>query len=281
MTMASSSSLEDAVSELMDSPGGQLLNSARDYLRKRATALVGLFLTGLVVGFPIAKGIVSWLIEDQRLPDDVNVIVTSPVEFLMLQIQLSASFGLFLALLLVFTETTLRGARHPLVLERFRELNFSPPKPSFSFVLSIASSMILAVCGILYAWELLTPMLFEYLSNDAQQAGLSTQWKLEAYVGFILNLCIASAIGFQAPVVTLLALRIGLVEPPTLAAYRKHIWFAAFVIGYLANMHGFFRILLGLFFAFVLKSIRGFAKENGYRGLCFSMRKKIFKKRFV
>ena len=40
--MASSSSLEDAVSELMDSPGGQLLNSTRDYLRKRATALVGL-----------------------------------------------------------------------------------------------------------------------------------------------------------------------------------------------------------------------------------------------
>ena len=40
-------------------------------------------------------------------------------------------------------------------------------------------------------------MLFEYLSNDAQQAGLSTQWKLEAYVGFILNLCIASAIGFK------------------------------------------------------------------------------------
>ena len=32
MTMASSSSLEDAVSELMGSPGGQLLNSARDYL---------------------------------------------------------------------------------------------------------------------------------------------------------------------------------------------------------------------------------------------------------
>ena len=108
MTMASSSSLEDAVSELMDSPGGQLLNSARDYLRKRATALVGLFLTGLIVGFPIAKRIVTWLIEEQRLPNDVNVIVTSPVEFLMLQIQLSASFGLFLALLLVITETTLQ-----------------------------------------------------------------------------------------------------------------------------------------------------------------------------
>ncbi|MGB2268354.1 MAG: twin-arginine translocase subunit TatC [Candidatus Poseidoniaceae archaeon] len=229
--MASSSSLEDAVTELMDSPGGQLLNSARGYLRRRAMALLGLFLTGLVLGFPIAKRIVTWLIEEQRLPDDVNVIVTSPVEFLMLQIQLSASFGLFLALLLVITETTLRGVRHPLVLERFKEVNIRPPKPSFSFFIAIGSSLLLAICGVLYAWELLTPMLFEYLSNDAQQAGLSTQWKLGAYVGFILNLCIASAIGFQAPVLTLLALRIGLVEPPTLVAYRKHIWFAAFVMG--------------------------------------------------
>ena len=64
--MASSSSLEDAVSELMDSPGGQLLNATREYLRKRATALVGLFLFGLVIGFPIAKAIVTWLIEQQE-----------------------------------------------------------------------------------------------------------------------------------------------------------------------------------------------------------------------
>lgn len=229
--MASSPSLEDAVSELMDSPGGELLKSVREYLRKRATALGGLFLFGLVVGFPIAKRIVTWLIEEQRLPDDVNVIVTSPVEFLMLQIQLSASFGLFLALLLLITETTLRGIRHPLVLERIRELKIRPPKPGFSFVLSMTSSLILATCGILYAWELLTPMLFEYLSNDAQEAGLATQWKLGAYVGFILNLCIASAIGFQAPVITLLALRVGMVELRSLTAYRKHIWFSAFVMG--------------------------------------------------
>ena len=229
--MASSSSLEDAVSELMESPGGQLLEAIRQYLRKRATALAGLFLFGLVLGFPIAKAVVSWLIEAQRLPDDVDIIVTSPVEFLMLQIQLSASLGLLFALLLLITETTLRGARHPLVLERIKELNIQALKPTFAFVVATISSILLAVCGILYAWELLTPMLFEYLSSDAQQAGLSTQWRLEAYVGFILNLCIASAIGFQAPVITLLALRVGMVEPQALTTYRKHIWFGAFVLG--------------------------------------------------
>ena len=60
----------------------------------------------------------------------------------MLQIQLSASFGIFLALLLLITETTLRGIRHPLVLERFRELKIRAPKPGFSFVLSMISSLI-------------------------------------------------------------------------------------------------------------------------------------------
>ena len=159
--MASSPTLEDAVSELMESPGGQLLNSVRDYLRKRATALGGLFLAGLVIGFPVAKSIVSWLIEEQRLPDDVNVIVTSPVEFLMLQIQLSASFGLLLALMLLVTETTLRGVRHPLVIERFRELDIRPPKPSFSFVVAIISSLRRARSGMCDGWELRRPLLVE------------------------------------------------------------------------------------------------------------------------
>ena len=77
--MASKTSLEDAVSELMDSPGGELLSSLRIHLRKRAFALFGLFLAGLIAGFSIAKSIIKWIIDEQQLPDDVVVIVTSPV----------------------------------------------------------------------------------------------------------------------------------------------------------------------------------------------------------
>ncbi|MAS50234.1 MAG: hypothetical protein CMA35_04990 [Euryarchaeota archaeon] len=229
--MASKTSLEDAVSELMDSPGGELLSSIRIHLRKRAFALFGLFLAGLIAGFPIAKSIIKWIIDEQRLPNDVNVIVTSPVEFIMLQIQLSASLGLFLAFTFLIIEASLRGVKHPVVKARVAELDVKVPKPSLTMVLSVASSISLALLGIIYAWELLTPMLLEYLSTDAQEAGLSTQWKLGAYVGFILNLAIASAIGFQAPVVTMLALRVGMVEPKTITMYRKHIWFCSFLVG--------------------------------------------------
>ena len=229
--MASKTSLEDAVTELMDSPGGELLSSIRIHLRKRAFALFGLFLAGLIAGFPIAKSIIKWIIDEQRLPDDVYIIVTSPVEFIMLQIQLSASLGLFLAFTFLIIEASLRGVKHPVVKARVAELDLKAPKPSITMVLSLASSIALALLGLIYAWELLTPMLLEYLSTDAQEAGLSTQWKLGAYVGFILNLAIASAIGFQAPVVTMLALRVGMVDPKTITMYRKHIWFGSFLVG--------------------------------------------------
>ena len=229
--MASKTSLEDAVTELMDSPGGELLSSIRIHLRKRAFALFGLFLAGLIAGFPIAKSIIKWIIDEQRLPNDVYIIVTSPVEFIMLQIQLSASLGLFLAFTFLIIEASLRGVKHPVVKARVAELDLKAPKPSITMVLSLASSIALAILGLIYAWELLTPMLLEYLSTDAQEAGLSTQWKLGAYVGFILNLAIASAIGFQAPVVTLLALRVGMVDPKTITMYRKHIWFSSFILG--------------------------------------------------
>ena len=36
---------------------------------------------------------------------------------------------------------------------------------------------------------------------------------------------------FSSPVVTLLALRVGMVQPQALTTYRKHIWFGAFVMG--------------------------------------------------
>ena len=143
--MASKTSLEDAVSELMDSPGGELLSALRIHLRKRAFALFGLFLTGLIAGFPIAKGIIKWIIDEQRLPNDVNVIVTSPVEFIMLQIQLSASLGLFLAFGFLIVEASFRGVKHPVVKARIAELDLKAPRPSMAMVLSVDSSIGLAI----------------------------------------------------------------------------------------------------------------------------------------
>ena len=74
-------------------------------------------------------------------------------------------------------------------------------------------------------------MLLEYLTTDAQTAGLSTEWRLSSYTGFIANLAIASDIGFQAPLVTLLIFRMEVVRRATVRSYRRHLWFGAFLLG--------------------------------------------------
>ena len=74
-------------------------------------------------------------------------------------------------------------------------------------------------------------MILQYLTDDAQNAGLSTEWRLSGYVGFIVNLALACVIGFQAPVVTILCLRMGIASRNQIIQYRRHIWFTAFILG--------------------------------------------------
>ena len=105
-------------------------------------------------------------------------------------------------------------------------------KPVLSLIIvSLEPPMLLATIGLIYSWNLLTPLLLEYLASDAQYAGLSTEWTLSSFVGFIISLCLASAIGFQAPLITLLSLNSGAIERKDLISYRKHIWFITFVLG--------------------------------------------------
>ena len=110
-------------------------------------------------------------------------------------------------------------------------LTSKTPKPGRFAVLTLLFAIILAISGLLYSWNLLTPMLLDYLASDAQAAGLSTEWRLSSFIGFIVNLCLVCIIGFQAPLITLLTLKSGAVDRATLLSYRKHIWFATFVLG--------------------------------------------------
>ena len=105
------------------------------------------------------------------------------------------------------------------------------PRPTLSVIVAVVTATILAVIGIIYSWYLLTPMLLDYLATDAQSAGLSTEWRLSSFIGFIISLCLACVIGFQAPLITTLSLQTGAVDRATLLAYRRHIWFITFVLG--------------------------------------------------
>ena len=228
-------SIEATVQRLADSSGGQILRSLRDGLASSLKVYLALFVLGFVISFPATSGFIAWLIDADRLPSGVDIIVVSPVEFLFLQLRIAGSIGLGAVVLMMVVQVGLHGVRHQAVQARLSELNVSLPRPGPAVVVTVVSALLLMVIGLLYAWHALIPMLLDYLTKDAQQAGLSTEWRLSSYAGFLVNLLAASAIGFQAPLVTTLVLRSGVFTRVQLVQARRGIWFGAFVLGALLS----------------------------------------------
>jgi sec-independent protein translocase protein TatC len=197
-----------------------LFKQISEHIRSRMKLIVALFILGIAIGIPLSHRVVDWLLGVGLLPDDVNIIVLTPVEFIMLQVRIGAWLGAGLAVLALIIEGAWKSG-----------LAKKSPKPALSVIISIVIAILLGIMGIMYSWNLLTPMLLDYLATDAQAAGLSTEWRLSSFIGFIVSLCLACVIGFQAPLITLLSLQSGAVDRPTLIAYRRHIWFITFVLG--------------------------------------------------
>ena len=223
--------LQATVERLAQSSGGQILASIREGLQRSLKFYVALFLLGFIVAFPLTSEFIGWLVDEGRLPAGVEIIVISPVEFLFLQLRIAGYVGLTLVALMIVGQVARHGLRHEAVVQRIQELDVSLPRPGPRLLAAGGMSVLLMVAGLLYAWYGLIPLLLDYLTTDAQQAGLSTEWRLSNYAGFIVNLLSASAIGFQAPLLTTLVLRSGLATHQQLAASRRIIWFGAFVLG--------------------------------------------------
>ncbi len=228
-------SIEATVKRLAESSGGQILTALRDGLQRSLPAYVGLFVLGFVTSFPATSRLIAWLVDADRLPADVDIIVVSPVEFLFLQLRIASSFGLMLVTVFMVVQVARHGVRHQAIQARFQELDVRLPRPGPTTLLALAAALLLMFLGLFYAWYVLIPMLLDYLTSDAQQAGLSTEWRLSSYAGFLVNLLAASAVGFQAPLVTTVVLRARLVSRKQLVQSRRGIWFGAFVLGALMS----------------------------------------------
>ena len=197
-----------------------LFKQISNHIRSRIKLIVALFIIGIAIGIPITHRLVDWLLDTGLVPDDVNIIILTPVEFIMLQVRVGAWIGAGLAILALIIDGAWKSG-----------LSKKSPRPATSVIVSLTVALILGTLGVLYSWNLLTPMLLDYLANDAQSAGLSTEWRLSSFVGFIVSLCLACIIGFQAPLITTLSLRSGAIDRSALLEYRRHIWFITFVLG--------------------------------------------------
>lgn len=234
--MSTEMDLDATIENLMDSPGGRLLQDVRKHIARRLPFLAGAFFFGLIVGYPIADYIVEWLASDAPLaPEGTDIAVLSPVEFIALKVRFAASVGMMLVAVVLLSDAAMGAARSSALRSRLAESEVKLPNPGPRLLLVMISIPLLALAGLAYAYGLLLPLLLDYLAQDAASAGLVTEWRLSAYLGFILNMALASMLGFQTPLLTLLVLRSGVMDRATLAQWRRHVWFGACVLGALLS----------------------------------------------
>jgi len=94
----------------------------------------------------------------------------------------------------------------------------------------LVSSTVLFYMGALFAYFVVFPLVFAFLTSTAPQ-GVSVMTDISRYLDFVLTLFIAFGAAFEVPVVTVLLVWTGIVTEDGLRQKRPYIIVAVFVIG--------------------------------------------------
>jgi len=96
----------------------------------------------------------------------------------------------------------------------------------------LASSVILFYAGAAFAYFLVFPLVFAFLTSVAPE-GVAVATDITAYLDFVLTLFFAFGISFEVPIATILLVLAGMTTPDKLAQKRPFVVVGAFVIGML------------------------------------------------
>lgn len=81
---------------------------------------------------------------------------------------------------------------------------------------------VLFLAGAAFAWFLmLKPALAVFRSFETGR--IAGGWSLSNYIGFLGSFLMIFGVAFQLPVLVILLVRMGVITPPTLARYRRHV----------------------------------------------------------
>jgi sec-independent protein translocase protein TatC len=94
----------------------------------------------------------------------------------------------------------------------------------------IISSTILFFCGMGFAYFVVFPVVFGFITSSAPQ-GVAVMTDIDKYLSFVLTMFIAFGITFQVPVAVVLSVRMGFITVEKLREMRPYMVVGAFVVG--------------------------------------------------
>lgn len=94
----------------------------------------------------------------------------------------------------------------------------------------IFASTMLFICGMAFAYFLVFPVVFGFISNTAPE-GVAVMTDIGNYLDFTISLFIAFGLAFQVPLAVVLTVMFGVVSINSLREARPYIIVGAFVLG--------------------------------------------------
>lgn len=92
------------------------------------------------------------------------------------------------------------------------------------------ASVFLAICGVLFTYNLILPAAVKFLTSF-EIAGVDPMLSVDSYMAFVIAYIVAGAFLFQLPLVMLIINSITPLKPSALLSYERHIVIGAFIIG--------------------------------------------------
>lgn len=94
----------------------------------------------------------------------------------------------------------------------------------------VIASTVLFVCGMAFAYFLVFPVVFGFITATAPQ-GVAVMTDINKYLDFVLTMFVAFGVTFEVPVVVIVLVKMGVVSVEKLKEVRPYVIVGAFVIG--------------------------------------------------
>lgn len=187
--------------------------------RKRILATACVFVLSTLVGFFFYEKIIKFLIEILGLKG-VNIVFTSPFQFINLAIScgiasgLIISFPLLVSQILFFLKPALREKEYKVVV-RFLPLSI------ILFLIGFAFG------AFVMKWQI------EIFLTRSESLGIGNILDISRLLNTILMTSVLMGISFQFPIVLLLFMRFGIIKHQRLSKSRPWIYFGSFIFAIL------------------------------------------------
>ena len=190
-----------------------------EHLEEFRTTLIRCLITvalTTVICIPLAKPLLNWLQAPLLQVAAQNhyifeLITTSPVEGFMQVIKIIFAAGILLSL--------------PFIIYFIARFVFPGLKANEQKMLVYGglAGAVLFAAGVALCYKITLPVAVNVMFYFNDYLGTTANWKIDNYLGFVMQLLIGFGLAFELPLILLMLGRMGVISPGQMRKYRRHV----------------------------------------------------------